>query len=68
MLNGIEINPKSVKLLKAYILQCARVQLNNYAKLSLEDLKPLIPAEAYRIFVNDYQTLVKKVEEAEQNF
>lgn len=68
LLNGIEINPKSVKLLKAYILQCARVQLNNYAELSLEDLKPLIPAEAYRIFVNDYQTLVKKVEEAEQNF
>ncbi|UII34872.1 hypothetical protein LVD17_13755 [Fulvivirga ulvae] len=68
LLNGIEINPKSVKLLKAYILQCARVQLNNYAELSLEDLRPLIPDEAYRIFVNEYQTLVKKVEEAEQNF
>ncbi|MBL6446442.1 hypothetical protein JMN32_08990 [Fulvivirga sp. 29W222] len=68
LLNGIEINPKSVKLLKAYILQCARVQLNNYAELSLEDLRLLISDKEYSIFVNDYQILVKKVEEAERNF
>ena len=68
LLNAIEINPESVKLLKAYILQCARVQLNNYAELSLQDLRPLITDNEYKEFINQYQVLVKKVEEAEQNF
>lgn len=68
LLNAIELNPKSVKLLKAYILQCARVQLVSYAENSLEDLKPLISATAYNQFVKEYQTLAEKVEEAEQSF
>lgn len=68
LLSALEINPGSVKLLKAYILQCARVQLNNYAQHSLDDLQELISAEAYNQFVKEYEELAKKVEEAEQNF
>ena len=68
LINAIEINPRSVKLLKAYILQCARVQLDNYAQLSMEDLKPLISDKAFQNFVNDYNQLVKQVAEEEANF
>ncbi|UII29275.1 hypothetical protein LVD15_12855 [Fulvivirga maritima] len=68
LLNAIEINPNSVRLLKAYILQCARVKLSNYAELSLQDLRALISANAYNSFVNKYNQLVKQVEEEDANF
>ncbi|MEJ2003659.1 MAG: hypothetical protein P8X57_01560, partial [Cyclobacteriaceae bacterium] len=47
LINALEINPKSVRLLKAYILQCAETQLDSYAAISLEELKGLIPAQEY---------------------
>ncbi|MBL3656521.1 tetratricopeptide repeat protein [Fulvivirga sediminis] len=68
LLSAIEINPNSVRLLKAYILQCARVRLTNYAELSLQDLRSLISADAYNRFVNKYYQLVKQVEEEDANF
>ncbi|ELR70314.1 TPR repeat protein [Fulvivirga imtechensis AK7] len=68
LLSAIEINPRSIKLLKAYILQCARVQLNSYARHSLEELQVLVSDNSYNQFVKEYEELVKKVEEAEQNF
>lgn len=68
LLNAIEINPSSVKLLKAYILQAARVQLDNYAQNSLQDLQPIISADAFRVFLNKYHQVKKAVEEAEESF
>ena len=68
LINGIELNPNAVILLKAYILQCARVQLGTYAALSLETLKTLISEREYINFVNKYEALVKKIEIQEQNF
>lgn len=68
LLSAIELNPMSVKLLKAYILQCARVQLNSYAENSLQTLRERIPATDYIAFESEYQQLIKEVEQWEENF
>lgn len=68
LLSALEINPKSIKLLKAYIKQCARVELNTYAENSLEELKTLVSPEKYREVRNQYDMLVKEVVEEAENF
>lgn len=68
LLSAIEINPESVRLLKAYILQCARIENENYAEHSLETLKALITPDAYRSFESEYQVLLKQVKQEAENF
>ncbi len=68
LLNALEVNPMSVKLLKAYILQCARVQLNSYAENSLEVLSELISRDVYNDFLNKYRLLAVEVAKAEEDF
>ncbi len=67
LLNALEVNPNSIKLLKAYILQCARVELNSYADNSLEDLKRLIPQSDFTVFRDRYEALVVEMVEAHEN-
>ncbi len=68
LLSALEINPKSVRLLKAYILQCARIENENYAEHSLETLKELITSEEYKQFENAYLSLLEKVKEEAEYF
>lgn len=55
LLGALEINPRSIKILKAYILQAARLQFNNYALISLETLKPLLTPQEFNSFFLEYQ-------------
>jgi hypothetical protein len=68
LVNAIEINPNSVRLLKAYILQCAETQLDSYASLSLEELRELIPKSEFDEFYAEYLSRVAEVKEREENF
>ena len=68
LVSALDINPYSVPLLKAYILQCARVQLNNYADLSLESLRGLVSSQEFQAFYSQYAVLVQQVEAEENEF
>ncbi len=68
LVSAIEINPNSVRLLKAYILQCAETQLSTYAELSLEELKELLPKKEFDLFYQEYLNRVAEVNEREENF
>lgn len=50
LLKGIEYNPESVELLKAYILAAIPVGLNEYAATPLEHLGALLSPEEYSTF------------------
>jgi hypothetical protein len=64
LLEALELNPSSVRLLKAYALEAANLGLRNYSDPTLEDLKKLITQEQYREFVLQYEATVKQQEEA----
>ncbi|MEM1408511.1 MAG: hypothetical protein AAGG59_17135 [Bacteroidota bacterium] len=68
LLSALEINPNSIKLLKAFIIQCAKVELNTYAENSLDDLSRLISATEFSKFKQEYEELVKQVVEEAENF
>jgi len=68
LLSAIEINPKSVKLLKAYILQCARTENSTYAEISLETLKELISSKDFNKFKASYEQLLEKTKQEAENF
>ncbi|MEP2773479.1 MAG: hypothetical protein ABJH05_15110 [Fulvivirga sp.] len=68
LLSALEINPNSVRLLKTYILQCARIENENYAEHSLGALKELVTREDFKQFEKAYVTLLEKVKEEADNF
>jgi len=68
LLNALEVNARSVKLLKAYILQCARTESTSYAEISLQTLKELVTAEDYKKFKNAYDKLLAEVQQEAENF
>jgi hypothetical protein len=55
LVEAILINPQSVKILKAYSLEAAKMGFDDYAKSGLERLSRLIPAPAFRKFMLDNQ-------------
>ena len=68
LLSSLEVNPNSIKLLKAFIMQCAKVELNTYAENSLNDLSGLISTTEFLKFRQEYEELVKQVVEEAENF
>jgi len=68
LLNAIEINPNSVKLQKAYIMQCARIENETYAAISLEKVEELLPEKDFLIFRNQYLQLLLQVKEEAENY
>ncbi|TRX56287.1 hypothetical protein FNH22_16745 [Fulvivirga sp. M361] len=68
LLSALEVNPSSVKLLKAYILQCARIQSESYAEISLKDLQQLIQEDVYDRFIKQYNELVEKTTKDLESF
>ncbi|HNP18289.1 MAG TPA: hypothetical protein PKL31_07650 [Fulvivirga sp.] len=63
LLSALEINPRSIKLLKAYIYQCALVQQNTSANIALATLKPLVSYSEYNMIEANYKELVNKMNE-----
>lgn len=64
LLSALEINPNSIKLLKAYIYQCANIEHENYGTTALEKLKSLISKEEFKIVKNNYEKLLEKASTA----
>lgn len=68
LIGALEINPRSVRLLKAYILQCARIQSESYAEIAFETLGQIITNQELTNFRKQYNELVQEVERAEEAF
>ncbi|MTI22955.1 hypothetical protein E1176_18135 [Fulvivirga sp. RKSG066] len=68
LLSALEINPQSIRLLKAYVLQCARIENESYAQISLEKLQELISPKAYREFYQEYNAVLEKTKREAENF
>jgi hypothetical protein len=61
LLEALEVNPRSIKLLKAYIKQCALVQQNTSAEIALGTLKGLVTKPEYVEIETDYKKTVQQV-------
>lgn len=59
--DALHANPYSVKILKAYSLEAAHLQFNDYANSALERLRPLVSAQALRKFLTNNQTTFAQV-------
>lgn len=59
LLSALEINPNSIKLLKAYIYQCANVQQNTSGEFTLSKLRALLTLSEYKKVEKRYYELVK---------
>ncbi len=59
--DALHANPFSVKLLKAYSLEAARLGFSNYANSALERLRPLVSAEVMRKFLTGNQSTFAQV-------
>ncbi len=53
IVNAISINPVSVKLLKAYIIESANLGFDEYAQESLDKLKSLISPSSFSLFIHE---------------
>lgn len=60
MLDAIQTNQSSPVLLKAYIKACLANGLESYAEKALEDLKALVAAKEYAVFLKTYQKLLEE--------
>ena len=60
LLSASEINPNSIKILKAYVYQCARIEHDTYGNIGLENLKPLITNQEYKIVKENYDKLLQE--------
>jgi hypothetical protein len=58
---ALHANPFSVKLLKAYSKEAARLGFGEYANSALERIRPLISASALRKFLEDNQNTFAQV-------
>lgn len=59
--DALHANPFSVKLLKAYSIEAARLGFSDYANSALERLRPLLSNQALRKFLTDNQTTFAQV-------
>jgi len=64
LLSALEVNEYSVRLLKAYGIQCARLNLDNYRDSTLERLQELLTIEEYQA----YRSELKEIEESTVDF
>jgi hypothetical protein len=57
LVEALLVNPHSIKILKAYSLEAARLGFDDYTKSALERLSRLVPAPVFRKFMlNNQQT------------
>jgi len=60
LVNGLELQPNNVSLLKAYIIVALNLNLQAIAEDGLNALKDLIPKEAFNKFKEKYQAALQK--------
>ncbi len=53
LVNALELNPNSVKLLKAFIVQAGRLGFSDYAKSSVDQLRTLLSSKAFSRFIEE---------------
>ena len=68
LLNGIQLNPYSSTLYKAFILQALDLSMFSYAETGLQDLKRLLNAADYQAFIQVYQTKKALMQKAREGF
>ncbi len=68
LLNALEVNPRSIKILKAYIYSCAELQFESYAAITLETLQSLVLPEEYQSILQEYERRKKLAEEELMSF
>lgn len=67
LLNAVGVNKYSISLLKAYILQCARMNFDNYAQHELERIRELISGQDYSLFLDEYKLLLEETRNKFEN-
>lgn len=60
LLNAANINIYSLEIQKAYILQCLRIGMNQYAEEAMNELKLFAPKEDMEAFISLYNNLKSK--------
>jgi tetratricopeptide (TPR) repeat protein len=60
---GLTFRPRSVALLKAYIMECAFLEMDTYAQVALEDLQEVMNPAEFRSFLMQYHKARKEAEE-----
>ena len=55
LVEAVQLNPKSARLLMAYALQAVKVNLPNYGESVLQDLHILLPEKEYQEFKNEFE-------------
>jgi hypothetical protein len=60
LLNAANINVYSLEIQKAYILQCLRIGMNQYAEEAMNELKLFAPKEDMEAFISLYNNLKSK--------
>ena len=64
LLEALEVNPQSVKLLEAYIYQCGRTLQKESAEIALETIKPLITTQEFKRISGTYAELKQAAQTA----
>ncbi len=60
LLNAANINVYSIEIQKAYILQCLRIGMNQYADEAMNSLKLFTPEDDYKVFIPIYNEMKTK--------
>ena len=55
LVESVQLNPMSAKLLMAYALQAVKVNLPNYGESVLQDLYLLLPEKEYQLFKSEFE-------------
>jgi len=62
LLDALEVNEYSVRLLKAYGIQCTRLNLDTYRKSTLETLKGLLTVDEYHDYLRELGEVERSME------
>jgi hypothetical protein len=68
LLEAISVNKYSIRLLKAYGKQCARLNLDTYKQTTLETLESLMNGEAYEAYLHELALLEQGADGGFQDF
>ncbi len=68
LLNAANINIYSVEIQKAYIMQCLRIGMNQYADEAMNSLKLFAPEDDYKAFVPVYNAMKSKALEKSETW
>lgn len=68
LLESVTINQYEIALIREYAHQCIRMNLDNYARLALERLSPLVDSAQWERYRIELETLASQVETASEDW